>query len=60
MPTTTLTYPLTLLLLGVLAGVSFLGVDHVLSGEVVAGIYTGVLSAVTVGHYSTKNNLPAA
>jgi len=51
----TLTWPLVVILLGILGGASFLGHDHVLTGDVVAGIYAGIVSAVTVGHFSTTN-----
>lgn len=51
-----LTYPLVIMLCAILAGASYLGIDHVLSGEFVAGIYSGVLGAVTVGHFATNKN----
>jgi TM2 domain-containing membrane protein YozV len=53
---TTVNWPLVAILCAVLAGASFLGWDHVLAGEVVAGIYTAVLTAVGVGHFASNGN----
>lgn len=50
---TTLTYPMVLLFVIVLAGASFLGYEHVLTGQVIAGIYSGVISGAAVGHFAT-------
>jgi hypothetical protein len=57
--TSALSWPLVAILAAILAGASFLGHDHVLSGEFVASIYAAVVSAVTVGHFSTTNAPPS-
>jgi hypothetical protein len=52
-PNTALSWPLVVILTAILAGASFLGHDHVITGDVVAGIYGAIVSGVTVGHFST-------
>jgi hypothetical protein len=47
-----LSYPLVIMLCAILAGASYLGIDGVFSGEIVAGIYSGILGAVTAGHFA--------
>lgn len=51
----TLTWPVVVILGFVLAGVSFLGYDHILSGQFVASIYAAIAGAVTAGHFATVN-----
>lgn len=43
-----------MIVLAILGGATFLGHDHVLTADAVSGIYTGVLGAVLVGHFTTR------
>lgn len=54
MPQLGLTWQIVVLVLAVLGGATFLGYTHDLSAQVVGGLYLGVISAVLVGHYSTR------
>lgn len=49
-----LSYPLAIVIACVLAGATFLGYNHDLAAGVVAGIYGAVLSGTLVGHFSTN------
>jgi hypothetical protein len=48
-----LSWPLVAMLLGILAGASFLGYDHILSAGFVGTIYGAVLATAGVGHFAT-------
>lgn len=56
MSTSALSWPLVALFGMILAGASFLGYEHVLTGSVVAGIYGAVVSGGAVGHFATKGS----
>lgn len=45
-------YPTTIILLAVIACVTALGWNGTLDGQAVAGTLSGVIAAVTVGHYT--------
>lgn len=51
-----LTYPLAIVLACVLAGATFLGYNHDLAAGTVAGIYSAVLSGVLVGHFTSNGS----
>jgi hypothetical protein len=52
----TFSYPLAIVLVGILACATFLGYEHDLTPGVVAGIYSGILSGVLVGHYTVAGS----
>jgi hypothetical protein len=54
--TSTLSYPLAIILGCIIGGASFLGYNHDLAAGVVAGIYSAILSGVLVGHFSSNGN----
>jgi hypothetical protein len=52
--TSSISWQIVVLVLAVLGGSTFLGYEHVLTGDVVAGVYTAVLSGALVGHFTAK------
>jgi hypothetical protein len=53
---TTISYPLVLLLLGVIVAASFLGYEHVLDGQTIGTLFGAIVTGGTVGHFTTKGN----
>lgn len=51
-----LSYPLAIVIGCIIAGATFLGYNHDLAAGVVAGIYGAILSGTLVGHFSTTGN----
>lgn len=53
-PVPPITWQIVALLLAVIAGVTFLGYEHDVGSDLIGAVYTGILSAVLVGHFATK------
>lgn len=49
-----ITWQVAIILLAVLGGVSFLGYEHVVTGDFVGTIYGAIVGAVTVGHFASN------
>lgn len=52
----TVSYPLAIVIACVLAGASFLGYQHVLTGDFVGSIYGGIVGGITVGHFANTSS----
>lgn len=53
---TTITWPMVTVIGMLLAGVSFLGYEHVVTGDLIGTIYGAVASGSIVGHFATTPN----
>lgn len=53
----TITYPLALVIVVVVAGISFLGYEHVLDGQTIGTLFGAIVTGTAVGHFTSKGNL---
>lgn len=51
-----LSWPVTLIVLAILGGSTFLGYEHTVNADAVLSIYSTIIGGVLVGHFVQVNN----